>query len=338
MKIFKAIDAFVAKHTLLSNGQTIIIGLSGGPDSVFLLYYLLAKKELFNLKIIAAHLNHEWRDSAQVDEVFCVQLCNRLNIPLICKKLSELNLTVKSSGSKEQDARNARRRFFAQLAHEHAADAIALAHHLDDQTETFFIRLFRGAGLSGLIGIRPKSESYIRPLLCISKNEILAHLTQRNISYVIDPTNESTDFLRNRIRHKVMPALRETDNRFTQSFTKTLNRLQEIEQFLVKLTEPTFTDIASFDPIKKRYIIDKHAFLALDPVIRYRILVHWFSLEKAPFPVTQGFFDEIIRFIQQPESKTHSACTAWQLVKTKYGLHLSFRDEKQRNPSSVDIF
>ena len=109
MEIFRTLDAFTKKHTLICSGQTIIIGLSGGPDSVFLLYYLLSKKEAYNLTLVAAHLNHEWRESAQQDADFCADLCKRLAVPFVCKKISDLDVTIKSSGSKEQDARRARR-------------------------------------------------------------------------------------------------------------------------------------------------------------------------------------------------------------------------------------
>lgn len=317
MKTFNTVDAFAAKHTLFSPGQTIIVGLSGGPDSVFLLHYLMHKKEAYNLNLIAAHLNHEWRDSAQADADFCADLCTTLGITFVSKKISELGIHIKPSGSKEQDARRARQAFFARLTHEYGADAIALAHHKDDQEETFFIRLFRGTSLSGLVGMQPKNAPYIRPLLGIGKQEILAWLAERNIGFAIDPTNVSHDFLRNRIRHKLMPTLNEIDARFSNSFTNTLERLQETERFLVQLTEQYFNDIARFDAKLNSYTICKATFLALDPVIRYRLLIHWLALEKVPFPVTQAFLDEIVRFIEQPENKTHTIHHAWELVKKK---------------------
>lgn len=338
MNIFTQIDAFADRHNLFSSGQTIIVGLSGGPDSVFLLHYLLSKKSLLNLKIIAAHLNHEWRDSAKVDENFCAQLCQRLKVPLVSKKLSELNLTVKPSGSKEQDARIARRTFFTHLAHEYGANTIALAHHKDDQEETFFIRLFRGSSLSGLTCMQPMHTPYIRPLLCISKQNILGWLAEHTIKYATDPTNESLDFLRNRIRHKLIPLLNEIDSRFSNSFTHTLERLQDTEHFLTRLTEKTFTEIALFDTTRNSYTIQKKLFLALDPVMQYRIIVHWLSLEKAIFPTTQAFFNEIIRFIQQPENKSHTLCPTWKLTKIKNVLHIIKTAKYPLKTPAVDTF
>ena len=330
MNIFSLIDAFTTRHTLICPGQTIIVGLSGGPDSVFLLYYLLSKKTALNLTIIAAHLNHEWRESAQADADFCANLCAQWQTPLISKKISELGTNIKPSGSKEQDARRARRAFFEQLAGEHAADAIALAHHKDDQEETFFIRLFRGTSLSGLVGIQPKNAPYIRPLLCVNKVEILAQLAERNIDFAIDPTNESHDFLRNRIRHKLIPMLNEIDTRFHNSFTNTLERLQETEEFLTRLTGKTFAEISSYKTMHNCYTVDKQAFLSLDPALRYRILVHWLTLEKVSFPVTQAFLDEMLRFIQQPENGSHTLHETWRIIKR--GTHFYIKvDNKPCN-------
>lgn len=317
MNIFNCIDAFASKNDLLFPNQTIIVGLSGGPDSVFLLYYLLSKKTAYNLNIIAAHLNHEWRDSAQADADFCANLCNRLGVQLISSTISKLGITIKSSGSKEQDARHARRAFFAQLIQEHTADAVALAHHKDDQEETFFIRLFRGTSLTGLVGIQPKTGLYIRPLLCIGKQDVLAWLTEQNINFAVDPTNESHDFLRNRIRHTLMPVLNEIDARFSTSFTNTLERLQETEQFLTRLTQKTFQEIAQFDAALGCHTLNKEQFLSLDPIMQYRILVHLLALEKVPFPATQAFLDEILRFLNRPENKPHSIHTAWKVIKKK---------------------
>lgn len=322
MRIIKRIDAFASKNNLLSHGQTILIGLSGGPDSVFLLHYLLAQKDRLNLHLIAAHLNHEWRESAKIDEQFCIELCKELNVLLIHKKMSDLTYTIKPSGSKEQDARRARRAFFMQIAQEYKADSVALAHHRDDLEETFFIRLFRGSGLTGLVGMRPKSGCYIRPLLCINKAEILAYLAEHAITYINDPTNESPNFLRNRIRMHLMPVLREIDTRFAKTFGHTVERLQETEDFLAHLAQDAFARMAHFDDRLQHYLLDKIAFLSLDPVIRYRVLVRWLSLEKVEFSVTQAFLDEVIRFIAQPTNKTHSITSTRQIVKTKKGMYI----------------
>ncbi len=138
--MIKQIDAFIAQYNLLPAGSTVVLGLSGGPDSVFLLH-LLADK---NIKLIAAHLDHEWRADSADDVTFCKKLAQKYNVPFITAKASELKRTFKWDGSQEQLGRAMRRHFFATVAAAHATDSIALAHHAQDQQETFFIRLMRG--------------------------------------------------------------------------------------------------------------------------------------------------------------------------------------------------
>ena len=235
MDIIKKINAWVTKHNLIQPNQTIIVGLSGGPDSVFLLHYLVARQKELKLNIIAAHLDHEWRNTSAQDAQFCKELAQKLQVPFISKKISELDCSFKPSGSKENDARKARRYFFQQVMQAYNADVIALAQHKDDQQETFFIRLLRGATLTGLTGMWPKRGIYIRPLLCVTKAEIVDWLKSNTIAYLTDPTNISLDYLRNRIRTQLLPTIKEIDPRFEVNFSKTIGRLQQTELFLQKL-------------------------------------------------------------------------------------------------------
>ncbi len=167
--LLSTIQAYNEKKGLIHDGARIIIGLSGGPDSVFLLHALAQLRTTRKLFLVAAHLDHEWRTESAQDMQFCKTLAESYAIPFVAKKISQLSLSYKSNGSKEEYGRKARRFFFESLAQEYNADAIALAHHADDQQETFFIRLMRGATVSGLYGMKPKDGLYIRPLLSIKK-------------------------------------------------------------------------------------------------------------------------------------------------------------------------
>ena len=163
-RMFQLIKNYIIKHNLINPHDTIIIGLSGGPDSVFLLHALLHIKDKYNLTLIAAHLNHEWRPEADAEEELCRHLARTI-LNFVSQKLSCLIITVKKNGSKEQDARLMRRHFLESVAHTYNAQRIALGHHAQDQQETFFIRLIRGSSLTGLTGIKPHAGLYIRPLL-----------------------------------------------------------------------------------------------------------------------------------------------------------------------------
>lgn len=188
-KLFEKVKTLSRANNLFKQNDKIIVGLSGGPDSVFLLHFLLHIKNEYNLELIAAHLDHQWRDNSNIDAKFCADLCANLNVTFISEKAENLTPSKKFNGSKEEFARNLRRSFFENLLKKFEANSIALAHQKDDQIETFFLRLYRGTSLAGLTGIKIKNENYIRPLLNTNKSEILDMLHANNIKYVIDPTN-----------------------------------------------------------------------------------------------------------------------------------------------------
>lgn len=313
-EMIPTLHTFIKKEQLIIADSTIIIGLSGGPDSVFLAHFLANLQKEYNLRLIAAHLDHEWRTESFKDIQFCQQLCDNLGIKLVSQKISDLGLTLKFNGSKEEIGRKARRFFLEKVRAQMNAQAIALGHHAQDQQETFFIRLLRGASLSGLTAMKPKEGVYIRPLLHTHKADIVAFLKSNAMPYIIDPSNESDIYLRNRIRSNVIPALKLCDARFDANFMTTMQRLQETESFLDELTQHTFQAIATHTDLWR---IDCAQLIALHPSLRYRILLHWFCQEQIPFIPSQSFFDEIIRFLNSPASRKHTLHTHWVLVKKK---------------------
>jgi len=320
MNIINNIKHFIAQNHLINSGDKVVIGLSGGPDSVFLLHFLASLQSTHNITLIAAHLNHEWRTESAQEQQDCKKLAEQLGIPFVAAKKSELATTFKHNGSQEEYGRKLRRYFLEKVLHEHGADSIALAHHAQDQEETFFIRLIRGSSLTGLTAIKPKNGFYIRPLLEMHKTEILDWLHNNKISYAIDKSNESPHYLRNRIRLNVLPALRACDERFEANFITTLNRLKTTEQFLEKLTQKTFDEISSIQN-DQRYI-NIAQLLGTDEPLRSRILMHWLIRENVPFPATHAFLDEMMRFLKNPQGGTHAAHQQWSLVKKQQNVFL----------------
>ena len=321
----KQINTFVEKNNLIPKGSSIVIGLSGGPDSVFLLNYLATLKKEGSIKnLIVAHLDHEWREDSDKDEKFCREIAKKYDVPVVAQKLSDLAISLKFEGSKEELGRNARRHFLESVKKEYDADLIALAHHAQDQQETFFIRLIRGTSLSGLTAMKPKHGCYIRPLLEINKKDIVDFLEKNDILYLIDPSNISEDFLRNRIRKHVIPALQKCDDRFDVKFQKTLHRLQKTESFLENLTKETFENISTEN--KGVFYINLKQMLNLNIVLIYRILVYWLCKQKVKFPVSEGFLDETIKFLKQPGSKEHQLHETWKMIKKKGVAHIQKAD------------
>lgn len=313
-QLLTTIHNFIIKHSLLEPESTIIIGLSGGPDSVFLLHFLASYRTEKNLKLIAAHLDHGWRKESALDAQFCQKLTEQYQVPLVIARLAELPISIKANGSQEDIGRKARRYFLEQVAREYKAHAIVLAHHANDQQETFFLRLIRGASLAGLIGMKPKQGMYIRPLLEVKKESILSYLDQHKIPYVTDPSNQSSLYLRNRIRNSVLPALYNADQRFEKTFAATMARLQETESFLQEQTEQTFAQITTNN---NGLWLNNAQFLQLHPIMRQRILIHWLCSAGVPFTPTQPFLHEIERFISSTQSNQHRIKHEWVLFKRK---------------------
>ncbi len=290
----------------------IVLGLSGGPDSVFLLHVLHNLQKNDAIKLVAVHLDHQWRQESWRDVEFCKQLCQSLNVEFISRKASELNLNIKPNGSSEEIGRKMRRFLFAQILKEKQADFIALAHHLQDQQETFFLRLLRGTSLSGLSCMRAFDGIYIRPLLGLSKNEILEYLDSSQIKYLTDPTNVSQDYLRNRIRLNVIPSIKQCDSRFDQKFQSTVEHLRSEDDFLKLLAEKEFNNIF----VKKDYWQGSlKKIRLLHSVFVKRVILHWLIREEVSFSLSSKYIDEIIRFLNSNRGGKHQIGHNWIIVK-----------------------
>ena len=188
-------------NELIKKGDSIVVGVSGGPDSVFLLYFLNSLREELKLKLTIGHLDHMLRKDSPKDAEFVKKLGDKLGIPVITGRINVKLLS--KNGSIEEIARNARLGFLFKVARDAKARKIALAHNLDDQAETVLMRLIRGSGLSGLSAIQPKKEiagfAIVRPLLNISRREIEELLKKSGIRVKIDKSNFKDIYLRNKI-------------------------------------------------------------------------------------------------------------------------------------------
>jgi tRNA(Ile)-lysidine synthase len=215
----------IKKYHMLRRGDHVLVGLSGGADSVALLAALNRLRPLCGLTLTAAHFNHKMRGTeSDADEVFVRALCKSLGIALVCRSLEER--TRPRGVSVEDFLRRHRYAFFERARRETGASRVALGHHRDDQAETVLMNIIRGAGLAGLSGIPPvRSATFIRPLIDCSRREILDFLESEGLSFVDDSTNTDERFLRNRIRIGLMPEL---ESRFNPAIGATLCRLADV--------------------------------------------------------------------------------------------------------------
>ena len=205
---------YIRAEGMLRGGEHIIAGISGGADSMCLLFVLLELKDEFDLDITAVHVNHCLRGSdADGDMEFTEDMCFEYGVPCVTYLADVKELSKQSGLGEEETGRIARYNIFRQVYNDEDADILATAHHMDDNAETVIMNAVRGCGLSGLRGIEPRSGVIIRPLLCVTKAEILEFMDAGGLQYRTDATNSDRAYMRNRIRLEVIPYMEENLNR-----------------------------------------------------------------------------------------------------------------------------
>ncbi len=236
--LFEEIENFVEQQKLWAYGSNVIVALSGGSDSVFLLYALQEFSKRHCLQIPALHINHCLRGyESEGDQIFCENLCDKLKIPL---DIARFEIPPKSAGI-EEIARNARRKVFTDIAAERRA-VVALAHTQNDSVETFLFNLMRGTGIRGLVGILPKEGIIVRPLLRISREQARRFLQKRDIFWRDDGSNADLNFSRNNIRHTLVPFVRtHFGETALQNMANSAQMLYSARQSLEKITQTSFT-------------------------------------------------------------------------------------------------
>ncbi|HPT69821.1 MAG TPA: tRNA lysidine(34) synthetase TilS [Syntrophomonas sp.] len=280
--MIEAIKAYIAVQGLIRPGDKIIVAVSGGPDSMALLHILWELSLESSFSLVVAHINHGLRPQAGQEQEFVEEHCQRLEIPCYTKTIDVRELARQTKTSLEDAGRQARYGYFNELLQELQADAIATAHHQDDQAETVLLHLLRGAGMPGLRGIMPRNGKLIRPLLHQSKQNLLNYLQKNQISYCIDQSNQDQTFLRNRIRHQLIPLLQ---NEYNPRIAENLSRLAEIiradNDFLEQIMQQYWTKLVrSMDD--QGLEIDLDGFKVLPLAARRRLTIMALSAVGGP--------------------------------------------------------
>ncbi len=238
--MIEKIKAYVRKHHMLSDGDTVVAGVSGGADSVCLLFVLKELQREVDFTLFVVHINHKIRPEAGEDACFVEELCRQLNVPYFLVEENVEALAREKGISTEEAGREVRYKAFEKILRENAPEAvlagrgkIAVAHNSNDRAETMLFNLFRGTGIAGLCGIRPKRDNVIRPILCLGREEIETFLEERKISYCIDKTNNEDTYTRNKIRHHIIPFAKEAVSEgVLENMNRTGDLMQETEEFV----------------------------------------------------------------------------------------------------------
>ena len=243
MTVIEKVKKTINSYKLFQTGETLIVGVSGGPDSVALLHILLQLRREWGIQLHIAHANHGLRPSSRTDQKFVEGLAKKLNLPCSVTKLTVK--PQKGKSSIEEQAREQRLIFFFEVAKRNRTKTVVLGHTQDDLAETVLMRIIRGTGLQGLQSILPKREFehffIVRPLIEISRAEILSYLKAQRIPFCIDPTNQQTKFFRNKIRLRLLPLLQKEYN-------------PNIRELLANLAHNTAIDYDFLTAMGKHYL------------------------------------------------------------------------------------
>lgn len=234
------VKRFIAEQNLFEKSDKIIVGISGGSDSVALLSVLCR----LGYQCVAAHCNFHLRGAeSDRDETFVTDFVKSLDIPFYKIDFDTKKYAEEKKLSIEMAARELRYNWFAEIKEKERAHCIAIAHHSDDVVETFLINLTRGSGIHGLTGIKPVNGDVVRPFLCVSRSDILSYMEKEGLSFVEDSTNKDTIYVRNKFRNVIIPLFETINPAFRDSLLQTMGNLQSAEQFITDNMRSKLADI-----------------------------------------------------------------------------------------------
>ena len=224
----------IKENNLISKGDVIVVGVSGGPDSITLLTCLNKFKDYFEIKIICAHINHLIRKDSTEDEQYVENMCKNMGIKCYVKRADVEKIAKEQKKGSEEVGRKIRYDFFDEVARKENANKIAIAHNMKDNAETMLLNIIRGSGLTGLEGIQAEEYGkYIRPLINCTREEIEEYCEKNNLQPRIDSTNKENIYRRNIIRNKLLPQLQELNPNIVESLSN-LSKIVKVQNMHIK--------------------------------------------------------------------------------------------------------
>ena len=318
MKLFREILNINKKYNLIESNDIIVVGFSGGPDSVFLVEMLKKLQHFFNFKIYLVHINHLLRgEDADSDENFSFEYAKKNNLEIFIKRIPVKEIAKEIGKTLEEVGREERYKFFSEIYEKVRATKIATAHNKDDQIETFLFRLIRGTSLQGLEGIKIKNNNVIRPISEIYKKDILEYLNKNEIQYKIDKTNFENEFTRNSIRLDLIPFIEERYNiKFKDKIFSLIKEIRENNQ-------NNSLNLSDYTDSENRIILEKTKFLSN---FDKKNLLSLF-LNKKNIEVNRNKINEISSLIKNNGTKKIDLDKTYRIVKDYTYLYIEDKKE-----------
>lgn len=264
----------IKTYNLIEKNDKVVIGVSGGPDSICLLHLLYSIKKELGFEIVVAHINHQIRKVADSETEYVKDFCKNLGIECFVKKENITELAKEQKKGTEEVGRQVRYDFFEDVAQKTNSNKIATAHNSNDRAETVILNILRGSGISGLKGIEAmRDNKYIRPLIFTKREKIEEYCQENNLNPKIDESNMENIYNRNKVRNIIIPYI---EKEFNKNIIQTINRLSDVateeNEFLQKLTEEQYNTISTIE--NDTIILDLKKFNHLELVIKRRLILY----------------------------------------------------------------
>lgn len=264
----------IKKYNLIKEEDKIVIGVSGGPDSICLLHILNSLKKELNIEIYVAHVNHSIREVADEETKYVKEFCRNLGVPCYTKKINILEIAKQQKVGTEEAGRKERYKFFEEILNKTKSNKIATAHNNNDKAETVILNILRGSGISGLKGIEANRQGkYIRPLIEMTRENIEKYCSNNDLKPKYDESNKENIYSRNKVRNELIPYIKKE---FNQNIIQTINRLSELateeNEYLEKQTKQAYLELKQTKNDEEIITLNLKKFNNLELVIKRRLI------------------------------------------------------------------
>lgn len=341
-RIKEKVTNFIIDNKLISQGDTIIIGVSGGADSICLLFLLSEISDLIKYDIKVIHVEHGIRGKESLEDAeYVKKVCRDLKIDCRVINIDALKYSKEQSLTLEEAARILRYRAFEDYRRELGEGGqkvkIAVAHHINDQAETVIFQMLRGSGIKGMGGMSPEREGIIRPLLCLRRDDILLYLSENHINYRTDESNKDNTYSRNYIRNDILPRLAEIQPQAETHISEMAAELRDVENFLTRLAEPIYKKTVRVSKNGKEIVLNLSE-LAGEEEVLIKTVIRMVISDLVPNrkDIGRNHFDAIWRLIGKGSGKSVNLPKG--VVVSKQGDSLIFRCDEDGEECGDSIY